>query len=227
MGKAVSRGQALQVAARVGTQINWDELDGDRIQEVIDLSPEEFGKRFTAFLKNGARFNLGDPRIIQTRSFDPAKFIGKDWTFWKGPAVGDGLTGEEDFDSRSRALTQIDVTRLRFEACLREGESSIKGEEKIRRLPEMADFIRLGGNAFLGFWEDYQDNKENSALEWIYRTHKIRSIDFPDDILRRPRGDRFVLCLCRYDGGRWDWGVRWLDDGWSAGDPSAGLASQP
>lgn len=225
MGKAVSRGQALQVAARVGTQINWDELDGDRLQkEVIDLSPEEFGARFTAFLKNGTRFIFGEPRIIQAKPFNPAEFIGEGWAIWKGSA--DGLTGEEDFDPRSRALAEIDITRLRFEACLREGESSIKGEDKIRRLKEMKDFIRLGGNAFLGFWEDYQANKENSALESIYRTHKIRFIDFPDDIIRHPGGDRSVLYLYRRVGGEWDWHVRWLGRDWYASNPSAGLANQ-
>ena len=54
--KEVSRGQALQVSARVGTQIKWDELDGDKLQsEVISLSADEFGGRFTNFLKNGAQ----------------------------------------------------------------------------------------------------------------------------------------------------------------------------
>ena len=64
MSKAVSRGQALQIAARVATQVKWDELDGDRIQEkVIILSPEEFGKRFTAFLDNGC--GMVDKGIVQ------------------------------------------------------------------------------------------------------------------------------------------------------------------
>jgi len=56
MSKAVSRGQALQISARVATQVNWDELDGEKVQnEIISLTPGEFGNRFTAFLKNGAR----------------------------------------------------------------------------------------------------------------------------------------------------------------------------
>ena len=58
--KAVSRGQALEVTSRVGTQTKWGELGGDILQkEVIGLSPEEFGRRFTAFLKNGAKLCLG------------------------------------------------------------------------------------------------------------------------------------------------------------------------
>lgn len=54
MVKAVSRGQALEVAARVATQTKWEELDGDDLQKLINLSPEEFCKRLTAFLKAGA-----------------------------------------------------------------------------------------------------------------------------------------------------------------------------
>lgn len=59
MSKAVSRGQALQVTARVATQVNWEELDGDQLQtSVIDLPPEEFGRRFTRFLQNGGRVEI-------------------------------------------------------------------------------------------------------------------------------------------------------------------------
>ncbi|MFA5889160.1 MAG: hypothetical protein WCW47_02870 [Candidatus Paceibacterota bacterium] len=78
MSQAVSRGQALQISARVGTQVNWDELDGGSLQnEVIELTPEEFGKRFTAFLKNGARLIVSAFRVIidRPKSFDSA-FIG-------------------------------------------------------------------------------------------------------------------------------------------------------
>lgn len=224
----ITADQSHQVMAVLATNVAWSSIDfeGHGIQEAIIANSRDAGKQFELFIKNRARLIVGEPKIIQTKPFNPAEFIGKGWTIWKGPADGDGLTGEEDFDPRSRALTEIDITWLRFETCLREGESSIKGEEKIRRLKEMPDFIRLGGNAFLGFWEDYQANKENSALEWIYRAHKIRFIDFPDDILRSPGGSHYVLCLYRGGGGEWGWGVGWPDVGWDVGGPSAGLASQ-
>lgn len=226
----ITTDQSHQIMAALATNVIWKEIDFEAagLQDAIIRDPQRAGRRMTDFLKNGARFIFGEPQIIQTKPFNPAEFpgLGKGWAFWKGPADGNGLTGEEDFDPRSRALTEINIARLRFETCLREGESSIKGEEKIRRLKEMADFIRLGGNAFLGFWEDYQANKENSALEWIYRTRKISFIDFPDDILRSPNGSRSILYLFRDDVGKWSWLVNWLDGGWHADDPSAGLASQ-
>ncbi len=225
--KTVSRGQALEVAARVGTQVSWDELDGDRLQKnVIDLSPEEFGKRFTAFLKNGGRLIIGDPKFILTKPFNPAEFLGKGWATWKGPIDGDGLSGEEDIDSRSLALSQVELAGFVFEICLKADEKSIKGEEKLRRLKEeKPDFIRFAGNVFLGLWFDYQANKENSILEWFYRNGKISFMDFFGQILRDPNGYRHALSLYRLDDGEWHWYYNWLGHDWYAGHPSAGCAS--
>ncbi len=145
--------------------------------------------------------------------------MGKGWATWKGPIDGDGLSGEEDVDPRGLALTEIDISKLIFETNLKKGENSIKGEEKLRRQKEMY-VIRHGGNAFLGLWEDYQANKENSVLEYLYRTQERTFLDFMGQILRSPYGYRSVLYLCR-DDGEWCWYCRWLGRDWDAGDPSA------
>ena len=225
MPKEVSRGQALNVAGRVAIQVKWDEIDGDLLQrEIIELTPEEFGDRFTSFLKNGGRFIFGDPKSILTKMFDPAEFIGNDWTIWKGPAEGDGLTGEEDFDPRSVSMTVIEISKLIFETCLKEGETSITGKEKSIRLKQSGQ-ICLGGNVFLGLWLDYQANKENSVLEWLWRNHKISHLDFFGTILRSPHGYRHVPGLCRDGDVRWHWYCRWIDDDRLVGVPSAVLAS--
>jgi hypothetical protein len=223
--KEVSRGQALQVAARVGLQVKWEEINGERLQaEVIDLTPEEFGKRFTAFLKNGCHFISGDPKSFLAKSFNPTEFIGKEWTIWKGSAKGEGLSGKKDQDERSLALTEISLASLRFETCLKKGETSITGEEKLIRLKNSKKIL-LGGNAFLGLWLDYQANKENSALEWLWRNYKISYLDFFGEILRGPDGRRRVLYFCRHNDGEWFWHCHWLDNDWNADDPSAVLAS--
>ena len=84
MGKAVSRGQALEVSARVATRINWDELDGDKLQaEIINLSPAEFGNRFTAFLKNGGRLQILG--------------VAKNFQIWKTIRLGTGLQNACEF----------------------------------------------------------------------------------------------------------------------------------
>ncbi len=59
--KKVSRGLALEVSSRFLTQVNWDELDGESLHaDVASLSPEEFGRRATAVLRNGLRLILGN-----------------------------------------------------------------------------------------------------------------------------------------------------------------------
>lgn len=172
-------------------------------------------------------FIFGDPKSILTnltKPFNSAEFIGKDWATWKGPIDGDGLSGDEDIDPRSMTLTEVE---LAFETCLLEGEKSITGEEKLRRLKEKPGFIRFGGTVFYALWLDYQANKENSVLEWIYRNFKISFMDFMGQVLRSPRGRRSVLSLYRLDGGGWRWHYSWLGLQWDADYPSVGCASQP
>lgn len=161
---------------------------------------------------------------INRSKFNLAEFIGKDWKVWRGPVNGCGLNGDEDIDSRSLVLTEINADSLLFESCLQEGEQRITGEEKLKRL-KAANLVRLGGNAFLGLWRDYEANKENSVLEYLYRTRKITYLDFFGLILRSPDSDRCVLYLYRDSDGAWTWYYFWLGCGWDAGARSAVLAS--
>ncbi|PIR92227.1 hypothetical protein COU01_02985 [Candidatus Falkowbacteria bacterium CG10_big_fil_rev_8_21_14_0_10_44_15] len=162
---------------------------------------------------------------IQMKSFDPGTFLGESWTIWKGPIDGGGLSGEEDIDPRSLALSQIEITKFLFETCLKTGENWITGEERLRRLEEKPSFIRFGGNVFLGLWLDYQANGRDSALEAIYRSRGIKFLAFFGLVLRSPEGRRAVLCFCRFGGGKWDWHYLWLVYQWNAYRPSAGCAS--
>ena len=214
--KIVSRGQALEVSARVATQVDWGQLDGGELQdEVISLPPEEFSRRFTAFLKNGARFVFGGLKIA-TLPFDPAKFIGEGWAFWKGRKDGNGLEGEEERDKGSVVLTEMDFDKAEFLACLEKGESSITGEEKLACLIKSVCTL-FGATVFMGLWQDYQSrqNKSETVLEKLYQQKGITYVDFFGDILRSPHGNRCVLCLFRLGDGRWRWHYLWLDDGWS------------
>lgn len=211
--KAVSRDKALEASARVATQVNWDKIDGGNIQEdVISLPPEKFGRRFTAFFKNGARFILGDLKVA-TIPFDPVKFIGAGWAFWKGPEYGDGLEGEEDRDKVSADLTEVNFDKVEFLTCLEEGESSIAGEEKLARLKESGRIL-YGATVFAGLWHNHQmyKNKAESVLEKLYQKKRITHIDFFGDILfRNQDGRRCVLRLRRRPVGQWLWGFLWLN----------------
>ena len=208
--KEVSRPQEREMFSRFMTQVHWNEIDGDYLQdEVINLSPEEFGKRFTAFLKNGCRFNFGDPKSFLAKPFDPVKFLGKGWSILE--------------DIKTDA--EIDVSSMVFETCLEGDETSIKGEKKLLRLKAKKDFTSFCANVFMGLWLDYQANKENSILEFLYRTKKIQYLDFFGTVLRDPDGYRCVLCLCRSADGAWSWYCYWLDYDWNPRHLSAGRAS--
>lgn len=222
MSKEVSRGQALEVSARVLTQTNWDGFGGDELQTgVIILSPEEFGRRMTAFFKNNMRFILGGLKIA-TAPFDPAKFIGANGVFWKGPKDGNGLEGKEERDKVSLALTEVDFAKAYFLTGLEKGEGSITGEEKLVRLRKSGRIL-YGTTVAMGLWQNYQScqNKAESVLEKLYQQRGIIYIDFPGDVLRGSHGRRCVLVFCRGDDGQWGWGCHWLGVDWAGLDFSA------
>ncbi|NLC31627.1 MAG: hypothetical protein GX765_06280 [Candidatus Moranbacteria bacterium] len=179
--------------------------------------------RITAIAEEKLCRLLGNPKSVFTRTFDPADFLGKGWATWKGPLNGDGLSGEEDVDSRSLALTEIELAKFLFETCILAGEEAITGEEKLRRLKERPEFIRCGGSVFYALWLDYEANKENSILEWLDRNFQVTSLDFMGQILRSPSDLRYVLCLCRDDYyGEWGWHYDWLGYLWGARNFSVG-----
>jgi hypothetical protein len=91
--------------------------------------------------------------IDRTTPFNPAAFIGNAWTIWRGPADGTGLDGDEEQDERSLALTTIDLTTVRIETMLTEGERLITGEERLTRLKEK-NHIRLDAKVFQTLWQN-------------------------------------------------------------------------
>jgi len=228
MSKAaqISGGQARSLIASFAIDTPWDEINVN-VQPFIELPPEQRGRLFAAFVKNNFRVIIGDQKsVVVTKPFNPTEFIGEGWTTWNGPIDEDGLSGDEDVDQRSLVMTEIELAKFVFEACILAGEESITGEEKLRRLKEeKPEFIRFGGNVFLGLWLDYQANKENSILEWLHRNCGVTFMDFMGQILRSPGGGRDVLCLGRGGGGTWRWDCNWLGLQWDASTPSAGCAS--
>ena len=168
----------------------------------------------------------GIPRVIpidRSKPFDPATFIGAGWSIWRGPANGNGLEGEEERDSRSATLTELDLDQVQLVTCLKRGESVTTGEERIKCL--RADGrVRLDENAFRAFWE----KREQLPARFKKRVNgsNIQFIFFDGVVLRSPRGRRCTLCLYFYIGDSWLWGCRWLVSDRFADCPSAVLASQ-
>ncbi|MCX6712875.1 MAG: hypothetical protein NTY66_01560, partial [Candidatus Vogelbacteria bacterium] len=102
----ITTDQSHSVMATLATNADWSQIDFEQsgLQDAIIRDPKGAGERFIAWLKNGGRMTIGEPKKIKldhAHPFNPAEFIGnKGWTTWLGPADGDGLSGEPDQDSR-------------------------------------------------------------------------------------------------------------------------------
>jgi hypothetical protein len=200
--------QGLQGLLSLAVNVNWSRVNADLFQRTVVQDPVGAGAQFTAFLENGARAIVGEPKVIALQPstfFNPVEFIGKDWTI-------------EEEDEGSRERTQIDLTAIRLESMLKQGEMRVKGQDKLRRLKD-AGYIRLDARWFQFLWE----NQPLIPARWKLQTDgKTMFIYFDGTILRSPDG-RFTLYLS-WIGGRWNWGLRWLNNDWDAVNLSAVLA---
>ena len=149
--------------------------------------------------------------IVAPQPFDSVQLIGKGWS----------LIAEEH-DARNDALTEVYFAKVNFDTCLKDGESCIKGEEKLKRMKVNSN-IRLGATTFMGLWEDYQAKGKDSILERLHQERGITYLDFFGDVLLTPRGNRRVLFLYRH-GDVWHWRYSWLGHGWLAEYFSLSLA---
>lgn len=210
MGKAIAIGQSLNLFSVLANNADWDSLDSESIQRIIN-DPRQAGQQFTAFLRNGGRVIVGEPKVITINRgrFNPAEFIGEGWS----------IVAEET-DQRSVALTELDLTRVQHVTMLRDGETYVKGEEKLKRLKKDGR-IRLDADVFHTLWE----NQHLIPESWKEPINgNTRFVYFDGTVLRDSDGDRYVLYLCWLDG-QWYWLVTWLDFDWYDDSPSAVLAS--
>ena len=160
--------------------------------------------------------------IDRSKPFNPAEFIGKSWSVWRGPADDNGLEGEEERDTRLVTLVELDFDKVQLTTCLKQDESVTTGEERIKRL-KADGRVRLDENAFQAFWE----NRAQLPVRFKERVNgNIQFIFFDGVVLRSPSGLRFTLFLYFSFGGSWSWSYYWLDFARYVFSPSAVLASQ-
>jgi hypothetical protein len=144
---------------------------------------------------------------FSAKPFDPAKFIGSGW----------GIVEE---DQSALALTEIDFSKVRFEHGLKDGESVIDGEEKLKRLKTLG-LIRLDAKAGQTLYEE----KGQPTLRFLHDVYGITWFELAGTVLRYSSGDRYFLYLYRGDDGSWYWDCSWLDDARNARNVSPLLAS--
>ena len=160
--------------------------------------------------------------IDRSKPFNPAEFIGAGWSIWRGPTSGKGLEGDEERDLQAATLTELDLNQVQLVTCLKQGESVVTGEERVKRL-KTDGRVRLDENAFQAFWE----NREQLPVRFKEKVNgNVQFIFFDGVTLRSPRGYRFTLCLYFDSYGSWLWNYYWLAYDRDANDPSAVLASQ-
>lgn len=184
-------------------------------QDVLDLSQsEELLKQLLAVKRGEVEIvakakpvQEGKLLIDRSKPFDPETFIGKGWKI-------------VEQDENALKLTEIDISKIGFDPCLKEGESSVNGEEKLTHL-KSKEVVRLDAKIFQKFWENQGlipeqcKEKINGNTQYIF---------FDGTVLQRPGGSLYVRCLCWSDGG-WHWGYGWVDRGFDVFSLSAVLAS--
>jgi len=139
----------------------------------------------------------------------PATFIGQGWK-----------EVTEDTDPRAEALTELDLDKVSFVTTLKNGESSITGEERLKRLKASGQ-VRLGGKAFMACW----NNRHLLPESWKKdESGNIRVITFDGLTLQGSSGGRCVLSLY-WHGSEWNWYYNWLDNDFAAHRQSAVLES--
>ena len=179
------------------------------VEQLSELHEQNKAGRVTrenlqAFLRNpnsvsGANTLL---TVNRSRTFNPAKFIGRGWTI-------------EEEDGASLALTQVNLADVLLETMLKPSDNGrVQGEKKLRRL-KAEGLIRLDAGIFQALWK----NKHLIPESWKGKY----AVYFDGTVLRRPHGYRCVLYLY-WRGGEWYWSDDWFGDVWSAELPSAVLA---
>jgi hypothetical protein len=196
MGR-ISTDQSHQIMAALATNVDWNTVDFDGLQDLIVRRPKDAGAAFAAWLKNGCRLTIKGPSalvIYRSKPFDPVKFIGRGWSI-------------VEEDERSLALAEIDFAKVRFESGLNEHEKVITGDVKLQRLKAMPE-IRLDAKVGQALYEE----KGQATLRFIYDHFGVSWFELAGTVLRRSGGFRYFLCLYRSGDGSWGWRCYWLVD---------------
>lgn len=190
------------------------ERNGWTADDVKKLSTGDMLAKILPFVRGQAEIVLFDQiipmadilKIDRTKPFNPEDLVGKDYRVWRGPKNGNGLEGGKEEDERSLVIAEINPTNILALTGLREGESSLTGEERLARL--IIESIQL--DAKIG--ETLYREKGQKTLRWLHQTFGVSDFEFLGTTLRRYNGNRCALRLWRHDDGcSWHWNCNPLD----------------
>lgn len=147
-----------------------------------------------------------------------------EFTLWGGAKIED-----KDTDTRSIALTEIDMSKLKLDTSWLLGKSSQGGEKRLESLKASGD-IRLDVQILIAL-KKLPPEELNKKMEILATTNKIsiddmkkKAIFFDGTIIKQSDGDRYALYL-GWDGESWGWRSDYLGFGWYGSSPSLVLAS--
>jgi hypothetical protein len=80
------------------------------------------------------------PQLDCRKPFDPAVFMGEGWS-------------AAEVDERAERLPDIDVSAIALVNCLKHQDELPTGDRCVKLLKD-TPYVRLGGRAFLGLWEN-------------------------------------------------------------------------
>jgi len=202
------------------------EAAGYGVDDVTKLRSPEILLQFLLVLQGLATVVRANFKLALTAIFSPVEFIGLGWSVWKGPVDGNGVEGDEECVTEPDI---VDFEQIVLETHLQGDDTSVHGEEKMRRARASKN-RQLGGKAFLALWNNWRACKaagkpEDSILEKLRKAKKIGNVVYFFGLtLRDSDGARCVLCLC-FNVGGWGWDYDWLGNHWHASGPSVALAS--
>lgn len=135
--------------------------------------------------------------LIKPVEFDPTQLVG--WCRWSDDSG--------DTDQRSLALTEVDFSKVIFETCLKENETSITSAEKLRRLIAGGN-IRLDPRFGMALFQE----RGQKTLGRLREEHGMEHVDFFGRIMVGFSITRCVFSLSHLMLAEWMTNFHCLDD---------------
>ncbi|GEM_PF-1853095 len=211
--KTITVGQVAKFSDLLIARLLKSGLPNGPTQYVLEHHGAEIADGFIADVSRRVKAHqlATEPHLLQRRPFEPEQFLGKGWQI-------DEVVGQRSGDN-------LDAGKIILKDYLKEGEFSVNGEERLERIKDNPDDVQLDAKDCLALWQE----KDHATLKWLYDTRGITFLSFWATILRRPGGDRYVLCLYRHQDGSWNLCYHGVSrcNYWRARDPVAILANPP